>query len=142
MGHGRFDTAIEMPIPDTVLTDGTNGQIERAELKDVNGDGLADLVVERAQANALWYWLNLGTDAFSDKYIVTDMGEQKIGIQKRLIVYREEPVVHPVTGKMLGADSEILGHARIKQVSPEMSKAELIEEKEKRVNRLDKVITQ
>jgi RHS repeat-associated protein len=73
MGHGHFDTAVEIPIPDAVLTDGTNGQVERAELKDVNGDGLADLVVERAQANELWYWLNLGTDAFSGKHVITDM---------------------------------------------------------------------
>jgi TolB-like protein len=76
------------------------------------------------------------------KYIFTDMGEQKIGIQKRLIVYREEPVVHPVTGKILGADSEILGRARIKQVSPDMSKAELVKQTEKPVDRLDKVITE
>ena len=76
------------------------------------------------------------------KHIITDMGEQKIGIQKRLIVYREEPVVHPVTGKVLGADSEILGRARIKQISPEMSKAEMVEQKENGVDRLDKVITE
>ena len=74
--------------------------------------------------------------------IVTDMGEQTIGIQKRLIVYREAPVVHPVTGEVLGADSEIIGHARIKQVSPEISKAALIDPKETRVDVLDKVVTE
>lgn len=75
-------------------------------------------------------------------YIITDMGEEKIGIQKRLIVYREEPVVHPITAKVLGADSEILGRARVKQVSPEMSKAELVDQKGPQVDRLDKVITE
>ena len=57
-------------------------------------------------------------------------------------MYREEPVEHPITGKVLGADSEILGRARVKQVSPEMSKAELVDQRGSRVNRLDKVITE
>ena len=70
------------------------------------------------------------------------MGEEKIGIQKSLIVYREEPVVHPITAKVLGADSEILGRARVKQVSPEMSKAELVDQKGPQVDLLDKVITE
>ena len=30
-------------------------------------------MVERAQANELWYWLNLGTDAFSGRHVITDM---------------------------------------------------------------------
>ena len=62
-----------MNIPDTALTDDKNGQVEKARLKDLNGDGLADLVVERAQSDELWYWLNLGTDAFSPRHVVTDM---------------------------------------------------------------------
>ena len=73
MGHGNFDDSIEIPIPDMVLTDGTNGQVERAKLEDINGDGLADLVVERAQADELWYWLNRGSDIFSGKHVITDM---------------------------------------------------------------------
>ena len=73
LGHGLFDSAVAIPIPDTVLTDGTGGQVDRAELKDINGDGLADLVLEGAQVNELWYWINLGNDALSTKHIVTDM---------------------------------------------------------------------
>ncbi|MBW2107233.1 MAG: VCBS repeat-containing protein, partial [Deltaproteobacteria bacterium] len=65
--------AVEIPIPDATLTDGPNGQIKRAKLKDINGDGLADLVVEHAEANQLWYWINLGTDTFSAKHVITDM---------------------------------------------------------------------
>ena len=70
---GYSTRAKEIPIPDTVLTDGANSQMERARLEDINGDGLADLVVERALANELWYWLNLGTDTFSDRHVITDM---------------------------------------------------------------------
>lgn len=76
MGYGLFAGAVEIPIPDTVLTDDVNGQIKRAKLTDVNGDGLDDLVVERAQANELWIWLNQGTDSFSKKYVITDMPTQ------------------------------------------------------------------
>ncbi len=77
-----------------------------------------------------------------DNYIFTDMGADIIGIQKRLIVYREEPVVHPLTGKVLGADNEILSRARVRQVSTAMSKAELVDQKGHQVERLDKVITE
>jgi len=73
MGHGSFDHAVEIPIPDTALTDGANGQVGRARLEDINGDGLDDLVVERAEGTDLWYWLNRGNDSFSEKHVITDM---------------------------------------------------------------------
>ena len=76
MGYGLFDTAVEIQIPGAVLSDGASGQVARARLKDINGDGLADLVVERAVPNELWYWLNLGTDAFSSRHIITNMPTQ------------------------------------------------------------------
>jgi hypothetical protein len=75
-GHGRFADAIAIPIPDTVLTDGPDGQLARAKLTDINGDGLADLVLERALPGELWFWLNLGTDRLSNRYRVTDMPHQ------------------------------------------------------------------
>jgi TolB-like protein len=74
--------------------------------------------------------------------IFTDLGQDVIELRRRLIVYREEPVKHPVTGKVLGADNKIMGHARVTQVMPEMSKAELLECKAEAIRRLDKVITQ
>ena len=73
MGHGNFAASIVMPLPDKLLTSGQNGQVEKAVLKDINGDGLSDLVIERAEINSLWYWLNLGTDTFSSVHIITDM---------------------------------------------------------------------
>jgi len=76
------------------------------------------------------------------RYIFTDLGHDKIKLQRRLIVYKDEPVTHPVTGKVLGADSEILAHGRVTQVAPEMSKAELTDGNDHTINRLDKVITE
>ena len=70
------------------------------------------------------------------------MSAEKIGIQKRLIVYRDEPVRHPQTGKLLGADSQIIGRALVIQVHAKMTKAELVEPKKQDVDRFDKVITE
>lgn len=76
MGHGIFAGAAAMAIPDLTLTDGADSQVSRAKLTDINGDGLADLVLERAAANELWFWLNLGTDALSERYVLTGMPSQ------------------------------------------------------------------
>ncbi len=76
------------------------------------------------------------------KYIFTDLGHDKIKLQRRLIVYREEPIRHPVTGKILGSDNIIIGRARVTQVMPEMSKGELLDVKKGAVERLDRVITE
>ena len=76
MGHGNFGVPSEIPIPDIVLTSGPEGQIERTRLADVNGDGLADLVLERAAAGELWCWLNLGTGTLSRRIVVTGMPVQ------------------------------------------------------------------
>lgn len=73
MGFGRFDTPIEMALPDRALDDSPNGNLSRAKMIDINGDGLADLVVERAEANHLWFWLNLGNDAFAPSRVVTGL---------------------------------------------------------------------
>jgi len=75
-------------------------------------------------------------------YIFTDLGKDKARINRRLIVYSEEPVKHPVTGKVLGADNVIKGRARITQVMPGMSKAKLLDGKAGAIKSLDKVITE
>jgi hypothetical protein len=74
--------------------------------------------------------------------IFTDLGENVIKLRTRLLVFREEPVKHPITGKELGANNKILGHARITQVMPKMSKAELVNSKTEVITPLDRVITQ
>lgn len=76
------------------------------------------------------------------KYIFTDLGTDKIKVQRRLIVYREEAFTDPATGKVLGTDNVILGRARVTQVMPKMSKAVILSDKDVLVKRLDKVITE
>ena len=74
--------------------------------------------------------------------IFTDLGKGKIKIRRRLIVFREEPIKHPVTGKWLGSDNVILGRARVTQVMPELSKADILDGKIEAIKPLDKVITE
>jgi len=74
--------------------------------------------------------------------IFTDLGRDKVKVQRRLIVYREEPIKHPKTGKVLGTDNEILGRVRITQVMPDLSKAKIIDGKASAIKVLDKVITE
>ncbi len=74
--------------------------------------------------------------------IFSDLGKGKIKIRRRLIVFREEPVKHPVTGKWLGSDNVILGKAQVTQVMPELSKADIVDGKTETIKPLDKVITE
>ena len=74
--------------------------------------------------------------------IFTDLGQEEIKDQRRLIVYRERPIKHPVTGKMLGADNEIICRARITQVMPEISKAQLVGGHAENIKLMDRVITE
>src|SRR5262249_640292 len=70
LGYGRFAAPQTVPIPDWLLDD---TQIAHATLMDINGDGLADLVLERAAPGELWYWLNLGNYTFSSRRIISGM---------------------------------------------------------------------
>jgi tetratricopeptide (TPR) repeat protein/TolB-like protein len=74
--------------------------------------------------------------------IFTDLGQDVIKLGRKLIIYRENPIRHPVTGKAQGADNAIIGRARVTQVMPEMSKAQLLERTAKAIRRMDKVITE
>lgn len=76
------------------------------------------------------------------KSIITDLGAQKIKLQRRILVYKESPIQHPVSGKVLGVDKEILCRARVTMVDAEISKAELLEETSDKVRELHKVITE
>jgi len=75
------------------------------------------------------------------KYIFTDLGQKEIKVQRRLIVYREKPIIEK-SGKVLGVDNEIIGRARVKQVLPEMSKAELLSEKTAAIRAMDRIVTE
>ncbi|MDY6974335.1 MAG: CsgG/HfaB family protein, partial [Thermodesulfobacteriota bacterium] len=75
-------------------------------------------------------------------YLFTDLGRDKVGLKTRLIAYSEEPVKHPVTGKILGTDNEIIARARVIQVMQEMSKGEILDGKAAPAKSPSKVITQ
>jgi RHS repeat-associated protein len=70
LGYGRFVAPRSMVIPDFTLDD---QQIDRAKLTDINGDGLADLVLERAAPGTCWYWLNLGNFTLSARKVITGL---------------------------------------------------------------------
>ena len=70
LGYGHFLPLRAIPIPDYTL-DST--QIDRARLQDITGDGLADLVIERAEPQTLWYWINLGNYTFSQRKVITNL---------------------------------------------------------------------
>lgn len=74
--------------------------------------------------------------------IFTDIGENKIALKRRLIVYREEKIVHPVTGTVLGADNIIIGNAIVTQVLPDMSKAEIVNGNPDEIDKMHMVITE
>lgn len=70
LGHGRFTPLVDVQLPDLTLD---SGQVARARLQDINGDGLADLVIERGAPAQLWYWLNLGNYTLDRQRIITGM---------------------------------------------------------------------
>ena len=70
LGYGNFADPVTVSIPDYVLDD---TQVQKARLTDINGDGLADLVLERAAPGELWYWLNLGNYTFSTRKVIRDL---------------------------------------------------------------------
>ncbi len=70
LGYGRFTEPTIVELPDTTLSP---EQIRQAKLTDVTGDGMADLVLERAAPGELWYWINLGNDQLSPRKRITDM---------------------------------------------------------------------
>ncbi|HEY5912363.1 MAG TPA: toxin TcdB middle/N-terminal domain-containing protein [Verrucomicrobiae bacterium] len=70
LGYGRFASLVTVLIPDGPLDD---AQVQKAKLSDINGDGLADLVLERVEPGTLWYWLNLGNYTFGPRKVITGM---------------------------------------------------------------------
>ncbi len=69
LGYGRFASNITVSIPEGLDT----SQRGSARLQDITGDGLADLVIERAVPGALYYWINLGNYQFSARKLITGL---------------------------------------------------------------------
>ncbi|MCI0534712.1 MAG: FG-GAP-like repeat-containing protein, partial [Verrucomicrobiales bacterium] len=70
LGYGRFAEPRNIAIPGATLDD---LQVTKAKLSDINGDGLADLVLERATPGTCWYWLNLGNYTFGPRKRISDL---------------------------------------------------------------------
>ncbi len=112
-------------------------------------DEVKDLIASRALSQGLAVKLHREFPLIDglvvqqkENYIFIDLGERLVKLQRRFIVYREEPITHPVTGKMLGSDNQIMGRARVTQVMPELSKAELLGGKTASIKPLDRVIAE
>lgn len=76
LGYAQFAPAINVPIPDFPPGSTrylTADLMSRAKLQDIDGDGLADLVIERVPGNELWYWLNQGNYTLSGPKVLTGM---------------------------------------------------------------------
>jgi RHS repeat-associated protein len=70
LGYGRFAPSQSLVLPDLTLDD---LQIANARLTDINGDGLADLVLERAAPGVCWYWLNRGNYTLDPRRMITGL---------------------------------------------------------------------
>lgn len=79
-----------------------------------------------------------GTDVFID--LGTNKNLQK---EMKVIIYREgETICHPVTGKVLGCDTNVLGEATLVQVFEDLSKGTLVlADNAATVQEKDKVVT-
>lgn len=76
------------------------------------------------------------------RVVFSDLGTGDIAPRRRVLVFREIPVVHPVTGQLLGADSQILALCRVAQVFPGMSKAEIQEGDPQGITLTDRMVAQ
>lgn len=70
LGYGRYAPPVSVPIPEAPLED---FQVLQAQLQDITGDGLPELVIERATSDTLWYWINLGNYTFGPRKVITGM---------------------------------------------------------------------
>lgn len=69
-GRGNFGPEQAITIPGLTLS---SEEIAKASLRDVNGDGLADLVVDRAEPQTIWIWPNRGNGTFGLRMRVTGL---------------------------------------------------------------------
>ncbi len=70
LGYGQFLDAVTVPLPNFTLN---SDQLRQAKLTDVTGDGLADLLIERAAPGQLWYWINHGNYQLGGKKEIAGM---------------------------------------------------------------------
>lgn len=73
LGYGNFLPARLVALPDYLLT---TTDLQYAKLRDITGDGLPELIIERAGSGTeLWYWTNRGNYTFDVLRKITGMPE-------------------------------------------------------------------
>ena len=77
-----------------------------------------------------------------DQYVITNLGEEQLRAQRKILVIEEQPILHPVTHHPLGSDYHVLGRARLVQIQKDFSKGELLEVNGSAINRTHGIITQ
>ncbi len=70
LGYGRFASVIAVDLPGLTLSP---NQLKLAKLSDVTGDGMADLVLERAGPGELCYWINRGNYELGSRKSIVGM---------------------------------------------------------------------
>jgi TolB-like protein len=76
------------------------------------------------------------------KDVLFNIGEKRLRFNRRIIVFKETPVIHAETGHAMGTNSEIIDHARITQIGNELSKAEMYDGRSLKTDHTYKVITE
>ncbi len=74
--------------------------------------------------------------------VIFNIGKKRLRLNRRIIVYKETPVIHPESGNYLGASSELVDHARVTQISEEISKGQMNGVTELNIGYKYKVITE
>jgi TolB-like protein len=80
--------------------------------------------------------------AKNGKDIFITLGRAFVKPQRMLIVYRENLITHPKTGKVLGVDGSLIGRARIIEVTHQGARATLVDCDAEMVSLSDKVVSQ
>lgn len=70
LGRGAFAPMVAVPFTDGPLEDNL---LPRTALRDLTGDGLPELVVDRAEPGVVWYWINLGNYTFDVRRVIRGM---------------------------------------------------------------------
>ncbi len=73
LGYANYGAREEILLPDRSLDDSAGGNLSRARLEDITGDGLSDLVVEQANGSDLWFWQNMGNGQFAPSRVIIDL---------------------------------------------------------------------
>lgn len=76
LGYGKFGSVSNCVLSEEIGEE----QLQNVKLTDLNGDGLADVVLERGAPGECWYWLNLGNYSFEHRKRVVGL-PTRIGVK-------------------------------------------------------------